>query len=321
MNKLLTICIPTFNRAERVEQLLNEIVFSQLMNIVKVIVSDDGSSDDTYASLIAKKYRGDISVIRNKRNIGLAYNYIKLIESCNTDYFMVMADDDLLEERGVVKLVAFLHQVKPDFVSTAWSDCSSGEPSRAIEYNSLIKIKDIRSASNHSPGVVFKTLKAIENLEVMKERLEDDCYAATIFPIVVLALLVSFSSNNCWWYKEVVGGYRPSGAASSNLTDKDGDSWASLSGRWKEQKAFENVYKYMVNTVDNHKKEEVKRLLMMHKLHFYYRLEEGILFERPDLLEYFLMVSAVRVIRNPIRSIKRIVYYIVEKFKFEYYMK
>ena len=54
MNKLLTICIPTFNRAERVEQLLNEIVFSQLMNIVKVIVSDDGSSDDTYASLIAK---------------------------------------------------------------------------------------------------------------------------------------------------------------------------------------------------------------------------------------------------------------------------
>ena len=77
----------------------------------------------------------------------------------------------------------------------------------------------------------------------------------------------------------------------------------------------------MVNTVDNHKKEEVKRLLMMHKLHFYYRLEEGILFERPDLLEYFLMVSAVRVIRNPIRSIKRIVYYIVEKFKFEYYMK
>ena len=80
MNKLLTICIPTFNRAERVEQLLNEIVFSQLMNIVKVIVSDDGSSDDTYASLIAKKYRGDISVIRNKRNIGLAYNYIKLIQ-------------------------------------------------------------------------------------------------------------------------------------------------------------------------------------------------------------------------------------------------
>jgi len=70
MSNLITIFIPTFNRSKAVVQLLDEIASSSLINFIKVVVMDDGSSDDTYARLISRKYGKKITISRNKNNIG-----------------------------------------------------------------------------------------------------------------------------------------------------------------------------------------------------------------------------------------------------------
>ena len=326
MKKILTICIPTYNRSKTISKLLDEIVSSGLIDIVKVIVADDGSDDDTYTSLTSNDYGEEVTIIRHEHNIGMAAGYLQFIELCRTDYFMVFADDDMFSEDGIRKLVPFLLQVKPDYVATAWGTCDADilwkNKMRTNGTNSKIKIKDIRRATNHDSGCVYKTTAAYKHIVTMKTRLENHCYATYIFPSVVLTLLIAFSKNNCWWFKEVVGGYQSSGAMESNLLYNNEYKYVSVFGRWKEQVAFEDVYTYIYNTVqDEWKKKMAHQLLIRHRLEFYYRIEAGIQEEKPNLLEYLLIVSTIKSLRSPITFVKGIIKYLIERYQFMRYMK
>jgi len=59
----------------------------------------------------------------------------------------------------------------------------------------------------------------------------------------------------------------------------------------------------------------------MHNLQLYYRIEQGIQSERPELVEYLSMVSAVNFLRRPVSSVVHIVKYLITRYKFIYYMK
>jgi len=326
LNKILTICIPTYNRKKSVNLLLDEIDSSNLISYVKVIVADDGSDDGTFSSLSLKKYNQDIMIVRHESNIGIAHGYLKFIEWCETDYLMLMADDDALNNDGIIKLISFLRNIGPDLVSTAWGKLNSDNEwvdiSRYKKGNPVIKLKDIRGATNHSPGIVFNTSVALHHADVIKERLKNKCYATTIYPIVVLSLLVAFSNNSCRWFDNVVGGYRLSGALPSNLVDKDGNTWGSFTGRWKEQKSFEDVYEYIHSTIIGNKNEQsMLQLLERHKLQFYYRIESALQDNNADLLQYFLMTASVRTLKAPVISIKMIVKYLIKRLKFIWYMR
>jgi hypothetical protein len=188
--------------------------------------------------------------------------------------------------------------------------------------NSKIKIKDIRRATNHDSGCVYKTAAAYKHLITMKTRLENHCYATYIFPSVVLTLFIAFSKNNCWWFKEVVGGYRSSGAMESNLLYNNEYKYVSVFGRWKEQVAFEDVYTYIYNTAQNEwNKKMAHQLLIRHRFEFYYRMEAGIQEEKPHLVEYLLIVSTIKSLRSPIIFIKGIIKYLIERYQFMRYMK
>jgi len=325
MNKLLTIYIPTYNRCTVVMQLMDEIVSSDLINFVKVVVADDGSSDGTYSQLILKNYGKNVTINGRKKNIGITNGLLEFVQTCQTDYFMYMADDDMLREEGIIKLIPFLSRVKPDFVSTAWGmwdkDFMWKEAMRTKKSNKKIKFKDIRAATNHAPGVVFNTLEMQKYFPIIKKRVENNCYATIIFPISVLVLFLAFSNNKCWWFKEIVGGYRPYGALPSNLRDNDGDTWVSLQGRWKEHKSFEDIYQHIYKTTKDNWKKQASQLLIMHNLEFYYRIESGIKKEKPELIENLSMVLAIKFLRNPISFIKYIIKYLVARYKFMYYMK
>jgi|SaaInlStandDraft_5_1057022.scaffolds.fasta_scaffold02568_6 glycosyltransferase involved in cell wall biosynthesis len=325
MSNLITIFIPTFNRSKAVVQLLDEIASSSLINFIKVVVMDDGSSDDTYARLISRKYGKKITISRNKNNIGSAKGFLNFVQTCQTDYFMYMADDDKLKDDGIMELIPFLSNTKPDLVVTAWGcwddDVLWKDTMRTINSNEKVKFKDIRVAMNHPPGVVFKTSEVAKHISIMRDRIENDCYATTMYPMVVLALLLAFSKNNCWWFKEVVGGYGPNGALSSNLYDNEGNTWDTLHGKWKEQKAFDEVYIYIYETTRYKWKEKALQLSIMHNLEFFSRIEQGIQSEKPELTNYFLMASAVKFLRNPGLYFRSVIKYLTLSYKFKNYMK
>lgn len=71
-NPLLSICIPTYNRAEylekSIESIINQEVFSE--GEIEIVISDNCSTDDTY--ILCKKYENKINnfhYFRNDKNI------------------------------------------------------------------------------------------------------------------------------------------------------------------------------------------------------------------------------------------------------------
>ena len=114
----LTIGIPTRNRADLISVLLDDI-FSQLSkgnrNRVMVVVSDN-ASDVSYNAVITK-YNilnpGAVKYIRNNTDIGFSANVNMAIRSADSDFVMIMSDDDGLEP-GTISAVLEMLDTHPD---------------------------------------------------------------------------------------------------------------------------------------------------------------------------------------------------------------
>jgi glycosyltransferase involved in cell wall biosynthesis len=106
---LLTIAIPTFNRAAYLELCLskiNEEIESLSINqrcLVKIIISDNASDDGT--SSVISKYRltapERIEIIRNAVNIGPDKNITQCYVVATTPYVWVLGDDDVILSGGL----------------------------------------------------------------------------------------------------------------------------------------------------------------------------------------------------------------------------
>lgn len=114
-SKILTISIPTWNRGILLEKLLvnvtGQIGKHSLENKVEVLVSNNGSSDDTEA--IVKSYMEKfkyISYNNNISNIGLGPNVIKSMCLASGKYCLLLGDDDRLRDGSLPPLIAYLEK-------------------------------------------------------------------------------------------------------------------------------------------------------------------------------------------------------------------
>jgi glycosyltransferase involved in cell wall biosynthesis len=119
MESLLTITIPTFNRCDCLDLLLESIA-KQLAPVAKdvsVIVMDNHSSDQTPAC--CEKWGRQIErlvYIRNSENIGMSRNIIKCFEITQSMYSWSIGDDDILRLGIIQHIVDLLKQQQPDLV-------------------------------------------------------------------------------------------------------------------------------------------------------------------------------------------------------------
>jgi abequosyltransferase len=107
---LLTIAIPTYNRAEYLRQLLDSLL-EQVRNEsrVEVLISDNASTDDT-ANLIHEKRRNGspLTYLANEHNIGPDANFLQCFESAAGKYVWIIGDDDLLLPGAVSQVLEYL---------------------------------------------------------------------------------------------------------------------------------------------------------------------------------------------------------------------
>ncbi|MCX4159952.1 MULTISPECIES: glycosyltransferase family 2 protein [Paraburkholderia] len=96
---LLTIAIPTFNRAAYVELCLRQFLPDlDLLDdgSVEIVVSDNCSSDHTAATVEAIRQQGlNIRSIRNEQNIGSDANIAQCFNVAQGRYVQILGDDDL----------------------------------------------------------------------------------------------------------------------------------------------------------------------------------------------------------------------------------
>lgn len=118
-NYLLSICIPTYNGAKTIKNMLN-ILLPQVNDNVEIIISDNCSTDET--PNIIKGYQSiyNIKYIRNEVNIGPDANFLQCMNLASGKFTYLLSDDDILVEGALEKILNYLNKY-PD-VSLVYLD-------------------------------------------------------------------------------------------------------------------------------------------------------------------------------------------------------
>jgi len=113
---LLSICVPTYNRADKLDRMLSSLIpeLSGLEGKVEVCVSDNCSTDNT--PHIIRKWLGNkklpLRARRNGKNMGYEINAVGVFLFSRGDYVWLFCDDDLPFSGAVARLVSDIEIAK-----------------------------------------------------------------------------------------------------------------------------------------------------------------------------------------------------------------
>jgi abequosyltransferase len=144
---LLTIAVPTYNRAGCLRELLSGLA-DQLQNEsrVELIISDNASPDETPAvvqEFVACGLR--VRYIRNRQNIGPDANFLQCFEQARGKYVWLFSDDDLIVPGGLAKILDYCEAADYDLISlNTYAFEESHTPIRARARQDAINISDPR---------------------------------------------------------------------------------------------------------------------------------------------------------------------------------
>ena len=144
---LLTIAIPTYNRAWCLRELLPLLV-DQLKNEprIELIISDNASPDDTPSVVGEAVARGlPVRYIRNDQNIGPDANFLQCFEQARGKYVWLFSDDDLIVPGGLARILNHCQAAEYDLIwVSSYSFGESHTPRPLDVRNHAIEISDAR---------------------------------------------------------------------------------------------------------------------------------------------------------------------------------
>jgi glycosyltransferase involved in cell wall biosynthesis len=119
--ELLSICIPTYNRAHLLKPLLGvlaEQIPQENQKDVVIYVSDNGSGDATPQVVADFQKQHGLSVVftRNATNLGLSKNLLKVMGMGKGRFIWALGDDEIIAPKALTRLLGSLRQLDPGFV-------------------------------------------------------------------------------------------------------------------------------------------------------------------------------------------------------------
>lgn len=124
---LLTLSIPTYNRADKLERLLGIIDNGSdfISNDVNVYVSNNASTDNTKAVLekykiIFKKKGINFSYVNHLKSIGMGGNFINVYTEPRSDYVWWCPDDDIIFTERIPELLDTLKVNTPNVLNAGF---------------------------------------------------------------------------------------------------------------------------------------------------------------------------------------------------------
>lgn len=124
MNCLLSICIPTYNRApytkELLIELINQINQNKFEHNIEICISDNGSTDNTFTEIepIIKNVNY-IKYYQLDSNKGADYNFYNVANMASNKYIWWFCSDDLPENDCLKNLMLFLQDKNPNILYLA----------------------------------------------------------------------------------------------------------------------------------------------------------------------------------------------------------
>jgi hypothetical protein len=126
----LTIAIPTYRRPEALRLVLARLL-PQLTADCRVVVQDNdptgGRPDDLTA--MAPTRPDQVRLVRNRVNLGMAGNFLRCFETCDTEWLWLLCDDDVPTPDAVAEVLAHCRRY-PDaaFVNFTNAHVRRGRP-------------------------------------------------------------------------------------------------------------------------------------------------------------------------------------------------
>lgn len=110
MNPILSICIPTYNRAKYLDEAIKSIasqITSDIRDRIEICISDNASSDNT--DKIIEKWHKQLSIPiiynKNNQNLGADRNFLKVIEIANGSFCWYIGSDDALKNGAIRRII------------------------------------------------------------------------------------------------------------------------------------------------------------------------------------------------------------------------
>ena len=153
---LITIGIPTYNRAALVKGCVENALAQTYPNI-EVMVSDNASTDDTLTVLNSIRDER-LRILTNPKNVGAVENFSKCIREARGDYLVLLSDDNFLDATFLEKCARMIR----------------AEPSLPIvlaAYDNLVMDEFYNNERRIVPAILSKNLSTgiWDGLEVFKE--------------------------------------------------------------------------------------------------------------------------------------------------------
>jgi glycosyltransferase involved in cell wall biosynthesis len=220
---LLTIVVPTYNRAQHLGLLLRCLheQISVYERSVQVLVSDNASTDGTADLLHDWQTRWPrLKTRRNVSNLGAEGNFCACLDHIDTQYFWILGDDDLPKESVVGKLVGLLNAEVPDLVylRSEWvpqiKGPAQGEPVAALNAITLGQLEFAREVHvwfTFISGVVVnreRLVSALGDHTVRRHIGTSLVQLGWVYPVLAHGTKFLFVTNLCVLAtKDNTGGY------------------------------------------------------------------------------------------------------------------
>ncbi len=159
---ILSICIPTYNRARYLPECLSSIVsqleVKEMGDNVEIVIADNASTDNTED--IVKEYQklhANIIYFRNEKNIGFDRSFARLLERSTGIYCLSLGDDDALFPGALNHILAKIKEMPdvPFFGLNCWGYDVDLK-------NAILPYPNLRITKDHRYGTLAHYVRSIK---------------------------------------------------------------------------------------------------------------------------------------------------------------
>lgn len=222
----ISVCIPAYNRADRLPELLDSILAQSPEN-TEVVICEDHSPERERIREVVTRYRETASVPihyhENRKNLGYDGNLRHLIEKSNGRYCFFMGNDDLVAP-GALATVTDLVNRHPDVGVILRSYASFADtPSQPTEYFRYFDTERFFPAGVDTVCVFFRRCVVISGLVLHRDtahaRATDRFDGTLLYQLYLVANLLTIMNGVA--SPEILALYRTGGIPDFGNSDSE----------------------------------------------------------------------------------------------------
>ena len=262
----ISICIPTYNRANHLNNCLESIALNKTTSSIEyeVCISDNFSSDNTEEVVRSFQNKIPINYYKNTSNIGRNNNYLNVVNIANGDFIWLIGDDDLLLSNAIFeldKVISYNEDVDFFYINSYCLDSdylisftfpfnTKNLPNNMSLFSSWTKDGRLKFIDLINPKIsfdflggmflsVFKREDWLNNAHILNNNASNDLrefsHYDNTFPHVKI-FANAFSKSNAYFYSEPL---------TVNLSGVR--EWSSLSPLVNSVRLIESLKEYRLN--------------------------------------------------------------------------